>query len=438
MSHRTRLNNDKNTHRVLTWSGLMLAAALAGCGKGAEQGGGMPGMFGGPAAVSALTMEATSVPLVLEYPAQVAGSREVEVRARVSGILLKRNYVEGERVKAGQTLFTLDDAGYAAALDRAAADLAAAEARLTQASREAVRLKPLFNADGAVSQKEYDDAVSNQSILAADVMAAKARLKQARLDMERTRVEAPIAGIAGRAMPSEGTLITGPEVLLTRVTQLDPVHLIFGIPDNDRLTLRQAVETGHVTWPGRGRFKVSVLFADGSESPKQGVVDFTDVRVNPETGTSEARAELANPNGVLQTGQFVRVRLSGAVRKAVFTVPQRALQEGPQGKFVYIINAENKAEIRPVQVGEWNGKDWVITGGLKNGDQVIVDGTIKLGPGAPVQIGGAQPPGAAPTGPAVAAPPQEGSAKEPTDASQQAQPQSESAAPGAGDSGQKR
>ncbi|MEK7322454.1 MAG: efflux RND transporter periplasmic adaptor subunit [Pseudomonadota bacterium] len=418
MSCRTRLNNNKNIHRVLTWSGLILAAVLVGCGKGEEQGGGMPGMFGGPAAVTAVTMEAKTVPLVLEYPAQVAGSREVEVRARVSGILLKRNYVEGERVKAGQTLFILDDAGYQAVLDRAAADLAAAEARMVQANREAVRLKPLFDADGAVSQKEYDDAVSNQAILAADVMAAKARLKEARLDLDRTRVEAPISGIAGRALPSEGTLITGPEILLTRVMQLDPVHLIFGIPDNDRLTLRQAVETGHVTWPGRGRFKVSVLFADGSESPKQGVVDFTDVRVNPETGTSEARAELANPNGLLQAGQFVRVRLSGAVRKGVFTVPQRALQEGPQGKYVYLINAENKAEIRPVQVAEWNGKDWVITGGLKAGDQVIVDGTMKIGPGAPVQTGGSQAPGAAPPAAQGSAPTQAGDAKAPADAQQ--------------------
>ena len=399
MASRMRLNNNKNNPRRLTlWAALVLmATALGGCGKGGEQGGGgWPGM-GGPAAVTAVTVQPQAVPLILEYPAQLAGSREVEIRARVRGILLKRNYTEGERVKAGQTLFTLDAATYEAAVDNAVADLAAAEARLTQANREAVRLKPLFEAE-AVSQLDYDNAVSAQAIAAADAVAAQARLKEARLDLQWTRVESPISGIAGRALPSEGSFVTGPEVLLTNVTQLDPIYVLFGIPDNERLKLRQAVAAGKIEWPADGRLEVTLLLADGSEYAQRGRVSFTDVRVNPDTGTSESRAELPNPDAVLQAGQFVRVRLSGALRKEAFSVPQRAVLEGPQGKFVYVIDAENKAAIRPVQVAEWNAEDWIITEGLHPGEQVIVDGVMKLGPGAPVQVGEAPPPGGWPQG----------------------------------------
>lgn len=377
----------RTSRRAALPAALLLAATLAACGKGQGEGPGGPGgMFGGPVPVAVVEAKAEPVPILMEYTAQTAGSREVEVRARVTGILEKRNYVEGAAVKAGQSLFTIDPAPFQAALARADADVAAAQARLDQAQRNAARLKPLIESK-AVSQKEFDDAVSAESIAAADLLAAQARQREARLNLDYTRVEAPIAGMTSRALRSEGSLVSGPDVLLTTVTQTDPIHVIFGISDNEQLKLRQEVAAGKLTLPKDGRFLVVVKLADGSEFKREGRMDFTDVRINPNTGTSEARAELPNPGGVLHAGQFVRVQLKGATRTAAVRLPQRAILEGPQGKFVYVVGAENKAEIRPVQVAEWTGSDIVVTDGLKAGEQVIVDGVLKLGPGAPVQVG---------------------------------------------------
>lgn len=377
----------------LTLLAVLLTAALAGCNRGGAQ---APGaMFGGPVPVSVVAAQPESVPVTLEYTAQTLGSREVEVRARVTGILLKRNYVEGGRVKAGQSLFTLDPAPFDAALARAEADTAAAEARHAQAKREAARLKPLFDVR-AVSQKEYDDAASAEAIAAADLQAARARLREARLNLAWTRVEAPISGVASRALKSEGSLVSGPDVLLTTVTQTDPMHVLFGVSDNDRLKLRQEVEAKRLNWPKDGRFQVTVKLGDGSEYRRTGLTNFSDVRVSRDTGTSEARAEIPNPEGLLHPGEFVRVRLTGAVRQGAFKLPQRAVLEGPQGKFVFLVGKDNKAEMRPVDVGEWDGGAVVVTAGLKAGEQVIVDGVLKLGPGAPVQVGEPQAPAAQP------------------------------------------
>ncbi len=362
----------------------LLALALAACGRG-EGGHGGPAGFGGPVPVSVLAVQAESLPVNLEYAAQTLGSREVEVRARVTGILEKRNYQEGGRVKAGQSLFTIDPAPFAAALARAEAEVAAAEARSAQTARDAARLQPLL-ASRAISQKEFDDATSGAAIAAADLKAARARFTEARLNLAWTRVEAPISGIASRALKSEGSLVSGPDVLLTTVTQTDPMQVLFGVADNERLKLRQEADAGRLRWPADGRFEVTVRLADGSEYARSGRTDFSDVRVSRETGTSEMRAELPNPEGLLKPGQFVRVRLSGAVREGAFRVPQRAVLEGPQGKFVFVAGSDGKAAIKPVQTAEWSGPDVVVIGGLAAGDQVVVDGVVKLGPGAPVQV----------------------------------------------------
>lgn len=363
----------------------LVALALVACSEEPPgAGGGMPPS--GPMPVTVVEVKPQSVPVTLEYAAQTAGSREAEVRARVTGILLRRKYTEGSIVKAGESLFTIDPAPFEAALAKVQADVAALQARLAQAQREATRLKPLYES-GAVSQKEYDDAVSAEAIMAADAQAAQARLKEARLNLEYTRVEAPITGVAGRALKSEGSLVSGPEVLLTTMTQADPIYILFGIPDDERLKLQAELEAGRLQLPKSGQQKVTVQLANGSEYERTGVVNFTDVRVNANTGSSEARAELANPEGKLHPGEFVRARLTGATRIGVYKVPQRAVQESPQGRFVYVVDAQSKAEVRPVQVGEWSGDAWIITKGLNPGDKVIVDGTLKIGPGAPVQVG---------------------------------------------------
>ena len=366
---------------------FLIAVVIAGCGPSGGAGkDGKGGPMGGmpPAQVAVITVEARSLPASYEYTGQTIGSREVEVRARVTGILQERNFKEGGPVKKGQSLFTIDPAPFIAAAVRAEADVSGAEARLAQAKKNASRLKPLF-AEKAVSQKEYDDSTSAEAIADADLKSAKARLTEARLNLLYTKVESPVSGIAGRAQRSDGSLVSGPDVLLTTVTQIDPIWVSFGVPDNEQLRINGEVAAGRLELPKGGNFEVSIKLADGSAYPQTGKLNFSDVRVSGATGTSETRAELPNPKGVLRPGQFVRVTLKGATRPNAITVPQRAVLEGPQGKFVYVM-ADGKAEARPVQVAEWTGSDWIIASGLKAGEQVIVDGVMKIGPGAPVQV----------------------------------------------------
>ena len=366
---------------------LSLVVWVAACGEaGGDKGGkGHGGPMGGmpPPEVNVATVQPQTLQVALEYTGQTAGSREVEVRARVTGILLKRNFTEGAQVKQGQSLFTIDPAPFQAVVARSEADVVAAQARYDQAKRNAARLKPLY-AEKAVSQKEYDDAVSAESIGAADVKAAQARLVEAKLNLEYTRVEAPVSGVTTRALPSEGTLISGPNVLLTSVVQVDPIWVNFGIPDNEQSRLQREADAGRLKLPKN--FEVELRLADGSVYPRKGRLSFSDVRISPATGTREARAELPNPDGALRPGQFVRVILHGAMRPNALTVPQRAVLEGPQGKFVYVVDDKSTAQPRPVQAGEWSGDSWIITEGVKPGERVIVDGLLKLGPGAPVKI----------------------------------------------------
>lgn len=371
---------------------VSISVIVAACSpsNGSEKGGGGHGPGAGmpPPEVTVMTVAPQALPMSWEYVGQTAGSREVEVRARVTGILVSRNFKEGERVKKGQSLFTIDPKPFEAALARAVADLAAVEARLEQARRNAARLKPLY-AEKAVSQKEHDDAVSAEAIGAADVKAAQARLTEARLNLQYTKVEAPVSGITTRALPSEGTLVSGPNVLLTTVVQVDPIWVNFGIPDNEQARLQKEAAAGRLSMPRN--FEVELRLADGSVYPKTGKLNFSDVRISPATGTREVRAELPNPDGALRPGQFVRVILKGASLPNAVTIPQRAVLEGPQGKFVYVVNEKSQAEARPVQAGEWSGDAWIITSGLNAGERVIVDGVMKLGPGAPVKIAEKQP-----------------------------------------------
>lgn len=390
---------------------LITAAAaltLAACGGGGGQGGhGAPGGGMPPSPVSVMQVTLATLPATYEYVGQAAGSREVEVRARTSGILLKRNFREGAQVSRGQSLYSLDPAPLKAVLDRADADVASAEARLGQTARTQARLKPLYEAK-AVSQKDFDDATSAEAIARADLKGAQARRAEAALNLGYTRVEAPIGGVIGRSQVSEGTLVSGPAVLLTSITQTDPALIRFGIADTDQMRWRQEAEAGRLVLPKGGAFDVEVVLADGTVLKRKGKLQFTDARVSASTGTNEAQAEVPNADGLLKPGQFVRVRLQGATRPAAVKVPTRAVLEGPQGKFVYVVE-DNKAQARPVQVGEQVGDQWLVNGGLKQGESVIVDGVMRIGPGAPVQVaapapaGGASAPAGGASAPAPAA-----------------------------------
>ena len=374
---------------------ILALLLLSACGAGGDD---KKGAKGGPGAgmpppeVNVVVVEPKSLPVTFEYAGQTAGSRVVEVRARVSGILLKRNFAEGEAVKAGQSLYTIDPAPFEAALARAEADVAAAQARYEQAQRNAARLKPLI-AEKAVSQKEADDAMSGEAVSGADLKAARARLTEARLALGYTRVESPAAGFASRSERSEGSLVSGPDVLLTTVIQVNPIWVNFGIPDNEQARIQKEVEAGRLSLPKNGNVEVALRLADGSMYAKTGKLNFSDVRISPQTGTREARAELPNPDGALRPGQFVRVILRGAAVPNAVSVPQRAVLESPQGgKFVYVVDEKGTAQPRPVEAGDWAGDSWIVSKGLNAGDKVIVDGVMKIGPGAPVKIAEPQKP----------------------------------------------
>jgi len=398
-------------HAAMVVASISAAFALIGCGPNASHAqGAAPGGAPPPAAVAVMTLAATNLAMNYEYVGQTAGSRDVEVRPRVAGIVLRRNFTEGGNVRQGQSLYTLDPAPFQAALNRADADVASAEAKLAMSSRTLARLKPLWEAR-AVSQREYDDAASAEQVARADVKGAQARRAEAALNLSYTKVEAPLSGAAGRSQVSEGTLVAGPNTLLTTLTQTNPVKVRFGIADTDQMRWRSEVAAGQLRLPAHEAFTVEVKLADGSVHPRKGKMLFSDTRVSGNTGTVEAEAEVPNPDGALKPGQFVRVRLTGATRPNALLVPSRAVLEGPQGKFVYVA-VDGKAMPKPVTAGDQIGDSWVITKGLVAGDQVIIDGMARIFfPGAPVQIAQAPAGGAsAPAGGAPAAGAQPGAA----------------------------
>ncbi len=358
---------------------LFGAALLAACGGDKPKDGGPGAMAGMAAPVSVLEAQPTKVTTSIEVVGQTEGAKEVEVRARVGGILMHRSYEEGAPVKAGQTLFQIDRAPLEIALAQAKALQAETQARLDQSARETVRLKGLL-AQNAISQKEYDDTVSSSAIAKANLMAAQARVRDAELNLSYAQVTAPISGISGRAQKSEGTLVsTGTDSLLTTIVQTDPIWVRFSIADNELDNLPQR-QVNKQTVKG-----VEIINAENGK-PLAGKLNFAASSIDPKLGTLQLRAELANGDNSLLPGQFVRVKLITGERDGVFLVPQTAVLSSDKGKFVFVVGADGKAEPHPVQAGDWQGKDWVILGGLKAGDKIITDNLMKVRPGAPVKI----------------------------------------------------
>ncbi len=380
---------------------------LAACGK-QPPAGGFPGFP--PGEVTTITVAPRNLPVAYEYVGQTAGSKEVEVRARVTGILEQKLYQEGSAVRVGQVLFVIDPKPLAAQAAALEAELARAQAGLAQSNRELARLKPLAE-KRAVGQKEADDAASNAELSAASVKAAQAKLDEVKLSLGYTRVVAPIAGLSSRAPKSEGSLVTANDTLLTTISQANPIWVPFAISENEQLALNKSVSEGRLTLPKDNAYNVSIKMADGSVVPRKGRINFADSRINPATGTFEMRAELPNADGVLKPGQFVRVTLEGAMRNNALAVPQVAVLDGAQGKFVYVADKDKDgkdiAAARPVTVGPWVVQDgvnlWIIDSGIKAGDKVITDGVSKLRPGAPIKLVAA--PAAAPGNTAPAAAP---------------------------------
>ena len=362
---------------------VAVSVTALGCGRKAQ---GPPGGGSPPPQVTVVTVAPKTVAVPYEFPGRVEGSREVEVRARVAGILLKRSYGEGRPVKKGQSLFTIDPANYQADVRVAEAAVAEAAAGKGRAERQVARLEPLLAAH-ATSKKDFDNAQSDLEQAKALVESAQARLAQAKLNLAYTRVEAPIAGLSSRAEHSEGSLVEpGENGLLTRIVQVQPIWVRFSLPDAQLLSLKREAAAERQGALDPNHLEVELVLADGSVHPERGKVNFSDSIIDTATGSVGLRAELANDANSLLPGQFVRVRLLGIERRDAILVPQRAVLQGAQGKFVFVIGADNNAQVKPVEVGDWIGADWLIRSGLASGDRVAVDGTVKVRPGAPVLI----------------------------------------------------
>lgn len=346
-----------------------------------------------PAAVTVETVVPGIVPITFEYVGRLEASREVEIRSRVSGVIQKRYFEEGAPVKAGSLLFKIDAAAYAAQLRAAKAELDTQAAKLAQAQLDQSRNKKLA-AQGFISNSALDNSETTIRVADASMRSASANLSDARINLGYTTITAPISGIMGRALQVEGALVTPGGAALTTLAQINPVYARFSIGEDARLALQKQIHDGELQTAGK-KSSVGLLLADGSRAPVQGRLNFSDYKANPQTGAFDMRAEFANANGELKPGQFVRVVVEGGQMPDALTVPQPAVQDGPTGKFVYVVGqGPDKQPIalpRPVEVGAWvgdknsGGNRWVIKRGLQAGDKVVVDGMARIFfPGMPI------------------------------------------------------
>jgi membrane fusion protein (multidrug efflux system) len=367
----------------------LAASFLTGCGQkdqggaqaAAKPGGGMP-----PAQVGVVTVLPQTVPVMAELPGRLEALRTAQVRARVAGILQKRLFTEGADVKEGQALFQIDAATYQAALDSALATQAKAEANLAQASALVERYQPL-QAAKAISPQDFLNAQVAQRQAQADVAAAKAAVQTARINLGYAAVTSPISGRIGRALVTEGALVgQGEATQLALVQQINPLYVNFTQPANEVIKLKKAMEAGAIKKLGNQAAAVRVVLDDGTEYPLQGKLLFSDLSVDPTSGQVSLRAELPNPQGLLLPGMYVRVRLEQAEVDGGVLLPQQAVTRTSQGDTVMVVDAEGKVSPRPIKLGGARGNQWVVLGGLKAGEQVMVDGFQKMmNPKAPVK-----------------------------------------------------
>ena len=384
---------------------LLCSLLLAACGKGSDGKG--PGAGGAPppAEVGVVTVTLGDVGLVTELPGRLEASRIAQVRARAAGILQKRLFREGSDVKAGQPLFTIDSAPYAAVAASARASQARAEANVAQASALAERYKPLVEAN-AVSKQEYANAIAAQKQAEADVAVAKANVQIASINLAYASVTSPISGRIGRALVTEGALVgQGEATQLAVVQQINPIYVNFTQSASEVMKLRNAMASGQFKQAsGLEAASVRVVLEGGTEYAKSGRLLFSDLTVDSTTGQITLRAEVPNPTGELLPGLYVRVRLEQAQVSNAITLPQQAVMRTAQGDTVMVVGEDGKVNARPIKIGSAKANQWVVLSGLKAGEKVMVDGFQKLQPGATVKPIAWQAPGAKAAASAPAAP----------------------------------
>jgi membrane fusion protein (multidrug efflux system) len=376
--------------------------------------------------VTIVTVRQQETPVDFEFTAQTQSSREVEIRARVDGFLERRMYTEGTLVKEGQVLFVMDRKPFEAALQSAKGALAQQQARLLVTKQNLARVIPLA-AQNALSKKDLDDATGNEKQAEAAVIAAQGEVRTAELNLSYCTIRSPLLGLSSFARVQDGSYVTPNQSgLLTYVYQLDPMWVNFSISENELLRYRDQVAKGLLRFPPDNQFDVTVIQADGSVYPQKGRIDFTNPAFSQETGTFLVRATFANPKGTLRPGQFVRAKVSGAVRPNAVLVPQRAVLQGAKSHFVWVLDQDSKPHQRVVDVGDWHGDDWFVNEGLKAGERVVVDGAIRVSSDAQIKVVSAAPgstPGA-PGTPASAPPAASAAASAPAAALAQTRPAS--------------
>ena len=364
------------------FGGVLLASALllAACGGGKPQG------FdpNAPADVGVITVRTQPTTLTMELSGRTSASLVSEVRPQVNGVIQQRLFQEGANVRAGQPLYQIDPAIYRAALDSATAALAQAQANATSARLKAGRYRELV-AVNAVSKQDNDDAQAAAQAAQATVEAQRAAVQQARINLDYTKVRAPVSGRISRSAVTPGALVTANQATpLTTVQNLDTIYVDVTQSAADLLKLRQAMAKGSVDAPTSAA--VRLVLEDGSLYPIPGRLTFSDITVDPGTGSVGLRATFPNPNGALLPGLYVRARLEQGVATEAILVPQAAVSRDPKGgATVYVVDAAGKAQLRNIAVSRTVGDQWLVSGGLKPGERVIVEGLQKVRPGAAVK-----------------------------------------------------
>jgi membrane fusion protein (multidrug efflux system) len=368
------------SHLRFPLAAALALLALVGCGKKAA-----PPAQTGPVEVGVVTLAPTSVTLHRELPGRTSAFKVAEVRARVNGIVLRRLFTEGSDVKQGQPLFTIDPAPYRASLESARAQLARAEATVANARLQAQRYGDLVK-ENAVSRQEYDNAMAALKASEADVSAGRAAVETARINLGYTTVTAPVPGRIGRSAVTEGAYVQAAQAtLLATVQQLDPVYVDLTQSSADAMKLRRDLAEGKLQRSEKGGARVKLLLEDGREYAVPGELQFTDVTVDPSTGSIALRALFPNPKGELLPNMFVRARLEEGVKAEALLVPQQAVTRDQKGQPVaMVVNAQKKVERRQLVTDRAVGDAWLVTSGVKAGEQVIVEGLQKVRPGADV------------------------------------------------------
>lgn len=337
--------------------------------------------------VEVIEVKPENIPLSFEFSARAQGSKETEVRARVGGILLKRNYVEGAYVEEGSVLFEIDPAPFQVALNQAKAELAQTQAQLKAAENQWERISKLYK-DKIVSEKARDEARASLDSLTASTQLAQAKVDSAQLNLDYTTVRAPISGRTSMEAQSEGSLIssTGDSSLLTHITQLNPIYVMFSTSENELMSLTNMVERGLIRNPqNKSEIKAKLKFGNDETYSQEGEINFINPNVDESTGTVKLRAVFPNEEGRIRPGQFLRLIMEGLTRIDALVVPQEAVMQGANGSFVYRVNDMGIVEIVNVHTGLTTPDgQWIIDQGLKPNDKVIVNGLLKIRQGMKV------------------------------------------------------